>query len=69
MRRGDETPTSGVRNIPTEELQALAEKADGKGLQIAIHAIGDLAVEEVSKMYQAYPRLLLHTGLEHDAIA
>ena len=49
VRRGDEPPTSGVRNIPTKELQSLAEKADEAGLQIAIHAIGDLAVDEVKE--------------------
>lgn len=43
----DQPVTSGVRNIPLEELKDLAARADSADLQIAIHAIGDLAVEEV----------------------
>lgn len=37
----------GVRNIATAKLQKLVQDADQAGLQVAIHAIGDLAVEEV----------------------
>ena len=48
VRKGNEPPTRGVRNIPTDALKMLAERADEAGLQIAIHAIGDLAVEEVT---------------------
>lgn len=40
-------PTSGVRNIPTAQLEAMAVAADLAGLQVAVHAIGDLAVDEV----------------------
>lgn len=37
----------GVRNIATKALKELVEKADAACLQVAVHAIGDLAVEEV----------------------
>ena len=56
-RRGNETTTHGVRNIPTSDLQRLAEKADEAGLQIAIHAIGDLAVEEVREILDLHCNL------------
>ncbi|WIA21836.1 hypothetical protein OEZ85_004212 [Tetradesmus obliquus] len=39
--------TTGMRLIEVEELQQLVQGAAGAGLQVAIHAIGDRAVDEV----------------------
>jgi predicted amidohydrolase YtcJ len=46
----EQPPTSGIRNIPTAELESMVEQADLACMQVAIHAIGDLAVDEASPM-------------------
>lgn len=41
----------GTRTIPTAELAVLVRRAAGAGLQVAVHAIGDRAVDEVLDVY------------------
>ena len=43
----DDPSTCGVQFRPQEELDALVEKAQKTGMQIAIHAIGDGGIEAV----------------------
>jgi len=50
--RDDQKPnTSGVRSVNVTEFEASVEEADKAGLQIAVHAIGSRAVDEVLNVY------------------
>lgn len=44
--------SSGTRIIPTDELLQLVKGAATAGLQVAVHAIGDRAVDEVTQVYE-----------------
>ena len=46
--------TSGVRSVNVTEFEALVEEADKAGLQIAVHAIGSRAVDEVLDVYSRH---------------
>lgn len=48
----DDPHTSGIRLTPYAELAGLVQQADAAALQIAIHAIGDQANDDVLAMYQ-----------------
>ncbi|MDP2471643.1 MAG: amidohydrolase [Candidatus Palauibacterales bacterium] len=48
----DEPGNSGLFVSPMDELKAQAMRADGAGLQVAIHAIGDRANRLLLDMYQ-----------------
>lgn len=50
-RQKGKGPSSGVRTIATAELANLMKGTDKAGFQAAIHAIGDLAVEEVRQPF------------------
>ena len=49
----DAPATAGTRTIELERLRQLVAAADGAGLQVAVHAIGDRAVDEVLGVYAA----------------
>jgi len=44
---------SGVRILPLDELRELVGDADRAGLQVAVHAIGDLANDDVLDIFEA----------------
>jgi len=48
----DDPSTRGILNHSYEELKAMIRKADEAGFQIAIHAIGDLAVTETLRAFK-----------------
>ncbi len=48
----DETTTAGILIFTPDELYALVEKAHTNGLQVAVHAIGDRAMEMVLETYR-----------------
>ena len=56
----DAPDTSGVAIHTRDELQQLVKKAREKGMPVAIHAIGDQALEEAIEAIETYPN---HTGL------
>ncbi|WP_228389417.1 amidohydrolase [Cumulibacter manganitolerans] len=45
-------PTSGVVNYGPDELAALMRRADGAGLAVALHAIGDAALDAVLSAFE-----------------
>jgi predicted amidohydrolase YtcJ len=45
--------TCGTRTIPTDELRQLVSSAAAAGLQVAVHAIGERAVDEVLQVFEA----------------
>lgn len=47
---------SGVRILPLDELRTLVDGADKAGLQVAVHAIGDLANDDVLDVFDAIAR-------------
>lgn len=47
-----DSDTHGEWVIPPEELEALVERVDDAGLQMAVHAIGDEAIEAVLDAYE-----------------
>lgn len=47
----DEPGSSGTRTIELDRLRQLVVEADAAGLQVAVHAIGDRAVDEVLDIY------------------
>ena len=47
----DDPATSGVAAVGEEELESLVERISRAGLQLAVHAIGDKAVDMVLKAY------------------
>lgn len=56
----DAPDTSGVAIHTSEELQSLVERARQIGMPVAIHAIGDQALEEALTAIERFPN---HTGL------
>jgi predicted amidohydrolase YtcJ len=69
MRRSyhDDPHTKGVPEIDWALLRGLIEKAHKNGMQVIVHAIGDAAVEEVIKDFEALgdPRNSLRHGIVH----
>ncbi len=60
-------PHSGLLRFAHEELTALCRESHDAGWRIAIHAIGDVAIEQVLDIYEAlgpHPRGLAHR-IEH----
>lgn len=47
----DQPGTRGTRTIGLHDLRGLVGAAAGAGLQVAVHAIGDAAVDEVAALY------------------
>lgn len=47
----DDPSTSGLAVTPPSDLEEFAKLADEAGLQLAVHAIGDRAVEEALRIY------------------
>ncbi len=52
----DQPETRGLRFLTDEELRAQADQAASKGLQLAIHAIGDAADAQVISAYEELSR-------------
>lgn len=48
----DQPGWSGVRVIPLDELKHLVGDADRAGLQVAVHAIGDLAIDDALDVFK-----------------
>lgn len=69
MRRPyhDDPRTQGVPEMDWALLRELIEKADKNGIQVIVHAIGDAAIEEVIKDFEALgdPRNPLRHGIVH----
>lgn len=63
--RNTEVPTTGVLRFAFEELFELALEAHGAGFRIGTHAIGDVAIEQVLKVYEALFHRLPRPGLRH----
>jgi predicted amidohydrolase YtcJ len=49
----DDPSTTGIFTISPDQLMKRVAKAHGSGLQVAIHAIGDRAIEESLNAYEA----------------
>ena len=66
---GDEPGNRGWPIMAVEELEARVERAHCAGFQVAVHAIGDAAVEMVVDVYervlQRYPRADHRHRIEH----
>ncbi|MFO7951805.1 MAG: amidohydrolase [Bacillota bacterium] len=52
----DISPYQGIEVLPVEVLEALVNLASQRKMQVAIHAIGDLAVERVLNAYEKAAR-------------
>lgn len=59
------TDTRGVLRFSYEELLALARAAHDAGWRIAIHAIGDVAIDQVLRVYEALGPGPLRHRIEH----
>jgi predicted amidohydrolase YtcJ len=46
------SPPAGVRYRSDEEVQAFFEEAQGAGLQVGVHAIGDAAIEQALRCWE-----------------
>jgi predicted amidohydrolase YtcJ len=57
--------TRGVLRFEYEELLALAREAHQSGWRIAIHAIGDVAIDQVLRVYEACGRGPQRHRIEH----
>lgn len=57
--------TRGVLRFENEELLALCREAHDAGFRIAIHAIGDVAIEQVINVYDALGRGPMRHRIEH----
>lgn len=68
----DDPLTAGILNYSNEELYALVETAHTHRMQVAIHGIGDRAIEQIidtyKKVLQRYPRLDHRHGIVHAQI-
>jgi predicted amidohydrolase YtcJ len=51
----DDPTTSGITAIDRAALARLAKKADAAGIQVAVHAIGDGALDNVIAAYEGLP--------------
>jgi predicted amidohydrolase YtcJ len=49
----DDASSSGILRYSDEELSELVERADSKGYQVAVHAIGDAALEQAVQAISA----------------
>jgi len=47
----DEPSTTGLQVLTREEMDAIVQKAHKNGVQVAVHAIGDAAIEQVLDSY------------------
>jgi hypothetical protein len=61
----DEPGNSGKVVVPLEELKPLVMKAHTSGLQLAMHAIGDLAVEHILESVEEALNRYPHTDHRH----
>ena len=56
----DDKTTKGILNFTQEELNAIVDRAYGQDLQLAVHGIGDRAIEMIVEAYETmdkkYPR-------------
>jgi len=52
MPYADDPSTKGILNQSFEELKTMIRKADSAGFQVAVHAIGDLAVDQTLKAFK-----------------
>lgn len=59
--RNTPEPTDGVLRFEQQELYELALDAHAEGFRIGAHAIGDVAIEQILKVYQA----ILHRSPSH----
>lgn len=73
---GDDVNNIGVQILSDEDLQAMVMDAHAKGYQLACHAIGDMAIEQLITAYEkalvAYPdpdrrHRIEHCGFSSDA--
>ncbi|QTN00087.1 amidohydrolase family protein [Sediminibacillus dalangtanensis] len=51
----DDPENAGINIHSMEDLEALVQKARGYGMPVAVHAIGDKAVEAVAETLRKYP--------------
>lgn len=72
----DDPETNGLEIHPNGQLVEMVKKAREMGLPVAVHAIGDLAVERVLDVVEQYPsakgkrdRIIHANILRHDLIA
>ncbi len=52
MPYDDDPSTKGILNYSFEELKTMIRKADDAGFQVAVHAIGDLAIDQTLKAFK-----------------
>lgn len=65
----DDPSNKGILLTPVEEIARIAKAVDEAGLQIAVHAIGDKAVEEVLGVYRDLKNLnKLRHRIEHASL-
>lgn len=66
---GDDGKNTGVQILSDEDLQAMVLDAHAKGYQLACHAIGDMAIEQLITAYEkalaAYPDADRRHRIEH----
>jgi predicted amidohydrolase YtcJ len=48
----DDPSTTGLQVLTREEMDAIVQKAHKNGIQVAVHAIGDAAIEQVLDSYE-----------------
>lgn len=61
----DDPTTCGVSTLTTQQLNDLVDLANQHKFQVAIHAIGDGAIEKVLDCYQRLPKNTLRHGIVH----
>lgn len=61
--------TRGVLRFEHDELLALARDAHESGWRVATHAIGDIAIDQVLRVYEALGRGPLRHRIEHFGLA
>ena len=64
----DDPSTSGVPLLESEELRKLARKAHDTGLQVAVHAIGDRALDVVLDAFSYIKPEKLRHRIEHASL-
>lgn len=65
----DDSSTSGTSYVSDSWLREIAALAEEDGLQLAIHGIGDKAVETILRLYSQLPkRMLLRHRIEHASV-
>ena len=58
----DKPDTRGLQFLEDEELRAKADDAAKRGLQVAVHAIGDAANAQVIGVYEQLAKTSVRTG-------